>query len=302
MDQLHPLFNAHKDLLHEKLQIIIKALQQSGFFIESTQKKIREGFIELKRMKGKERKKLYCVLYKDFIYFFLPHERVSLNARPYTLIDLKFITSVEYGKAPCTFNVSTPLRRFVLKVKHEVAVDQWIEKIDERRYKKTGLKDVEVVRGKSLVDHKGYFYSKDIKGKMRLIDLTNNIGQVYKFPKTAPLGGSVGRSSSNELTISVDPFISRSHCKIEIRDNIPFLLDLGTNTGTFLNEKQVTSAPLKPGDVIKLGKSDFEFQVKEGEAIFTKAYTNSSESKSEDEKKKKKKKKKEEGIHVDLDD
>jgi len=240
-------------------------------------------------MKGKERKKLYCVLYKDFIYFFEPHEKVSINIKPYTLINIKFISYIEYGKVPCTFNVITPLRRFVLKVKHEVAVDQWIESIEERRFIKTGQKGLEIEKTR-IVDNKGYFYSKDIKGKMFIIDKTDN-DRMYKFPKNSPTGGSLGRSSSNHITLAFDDYISRSHCRIEIRENVPYLLDLGSNTGTLLNDNPVTSSPLKPGDIIKIGRSELEFQVKEGDMIFIPTNTNSSDSQSEDKKKKKKKKK-----------
>jgi len=139
------------------------------------------------------------------------------------------------------------------------------------------------------MDDKGYYYNKPIKGKMKLIDTSNVRRKAYKFPKTSPLGGSIGRSSSNDLTITVDGYISRSHCKIEIRDNIPYLLDLGSHTGTELNHKKVTTSPLKPGDIITMGRTDFEFQVKEGDVIFSrKKYFESSE-KEEGEKKKKKK-------------
>jgi len=248
--------------------------------------------VELKRMKGKDWKKLYCVLYKDFIYFFEPHEKVSMNVSPYTLINLKFITSVDYGKEPFTFNISTPLRRFVIKCKHEVAVDQWIEHIENRRMKKSGQKEPSgKVKGKRNTDDKGYMYSKNIKGKMKLIDTTNK-RRVYKFPKSSPLGGSIGRSSSNDLVISVDAYISRSHCRIEIRENVPFLLDLGTTTGTILNDKKVTQAPLKPGDIIRLGRTDFEFQVKEGNEIFSRKNISVSSDSEENETVKKKKKKK----------
>jgi len=262
------------------------------FFIETTQKKkLREGYVELKRMKGKDWKSLYCVLYKDFIYFFEPHERVSINIRPYTLINLKFITSVDYGKSPLTFNITTPLRRFVIRSKHEVAVDEWIQKIDERRLLKQGQKGVtphKVQGNKKLLDNKGYMYTKPIRGKMRLIDTTNgNKRKVYKFPKSAPNGGNIGRSSSNDLSLSCDGYISRSHCRIEIKENVPFLFDLGSHTGTLLNGKKVTSSPLKPGDIVRIGRTDFEFQVKEGDLIFAK--TRYDESSSEEKEKEKEK-------------
>jgi len=80
------------------------------------------------------------------------------------------------------------------------------------------------------------------------------------------------------MSLSCDAYISRSHCRIEIKDNVPFLLDLGSNTGTLLNGKKITCSPLKPGDIIRIGRTDFEFEVKEGNEIFSRnKYDSSSE-------------------------
>jgi len=105
---------------------------------------------------------------------------------------------------------------------------------------------------------------------MRIIETQQNgRRKIHKFPKSSINGGTIGRSSSNEIVVS-DAYVSRSHCRIEIIDNVPFLLDLGSGTGTFLNGEQITKHPLKPGDIFKMGKSEYEFQVKDGDEIFTK--------------------------------
>jgi len=80
----------------------------------------------------------------------------------------------------------------------------------------------------------------------------------------------VGRSSSNSIRVTCDKYISRSHFKIVIENNVPFVADLGqSKQGTTLNEVRITKAPLKPGDLIGVGKSQFIFQVKDGLSIFT---------------------------------
>jgi hypothetical protein len=62
----------------QKYHLIMKTLTESGFFISPKVKKEKEGYLELKRA-GKEWKKLYVVLLKDFIYLFKPHEKVSVR-------------------------------------------------------------------------------------------------------------------------------------------------------------------------------------------------------------------------------
>jgi len=92
--------------------------------------------------------------------------------------------------------------------------------------------------------------------------------KVHKLSKGG--SSSIGRSSSNDVTLTADKYISRSHCKIVVEENVPYLMDLGqAKDGTKLNGKRVTKAPLKPGDLIGMGKSDIIFQVKNGPAIFS---------------------------------
>jgi len=163
------------------------------------------------------------------------------------------------------FILITPLHRFRIRAKHEIAVEQWIEHIESRRCKKQERN----TRTNKTTDDQGYKYSKNIKGRISLLDITSQNRYVYKFPWSTP-HGSIGRSSSNDIIISSDGHISRSHCRIEIIENIPYLLDLGTNSGTYLNGVKIKRTPLKPKDIIKIGKTKFEFQVKEGDTIFSK--------------------------------
>jgi len=118
-------------------------------------------------------------------------------------------------------------------------------------------------------DNGGYLYSKQIQKSLSVIETFEDGRQkVHKLSK----GGSstIGRSSSNDVTLTADKYISRSHCKIVVEENVPYLMDLGqAKDGTKLNGKRITKAPLKPGDLIGMGKSDIIFQVKNGPAIFS---------------------------------
>ena len=65
---------------------------------------------------------------------------------------------------------------------------------------------------------------------------------------------SIGRHSSNDIVIQ-DPQISRKHLQLRAEKGSYLLFDLSSTGGTFINNKPVSSAKLKPGDVIKIGKT-----------------------------------------------
>jgi hypothetical protein len=62
---------------------------------------VQEGYLELLRVKGKEaqrnRKKLYVVLFRDYLYMFKLHMPTRLTSPPYSIIALSAITSIEKG-------------------------------------------------------------------------------------------------------------------------------------------------------------------------------------------------------------
>jgi pSer/pThr/pTyr-binding forkhead associated (FHA) protein len=64
----------------------------------------------------------------------------------------------------------------------------------------------------------------------------------------------IGRDPENEICLN-DPHIISQHVKIYAANNRYFLMDLGGET--FINGRAIrqSSASLKPGDVVRLGKS-----------------------------------------------
>jgi phosphatidylserine/phosphatidylglycerophosphate/cardiolipin synthase-like enzyme len=73
---------------------------------------------------------------------------------------------------------------------------------------------------------------------------------------------SIGRSDENDIVIA-DPLVSRRHARITLDDAGCTLTDLGGGNGTFLNGERVNgTAPLKPGDVIEIGRAE-EFRLVE---------------------------------------
>eukprot|EP01123_Difflugia_compressa_P004700 TRINITY_DN16181_c0_g1_i1.p1 TRINITY_DN16181_c0_g1~~TRINITY_DN16181_c0_g1_i1.p1 ORF type:complete len:353 (-),score=51.52 TRINITY_DN16181_c0_g1_i1:142-1167(-) len=266
--EIEPLILSQQELIFEKYTLILNALANSGFWI-AREKKIREGYCYLKRP-GKNSKKLYVVLYKDFIYFFKPQARVSLNERPYEMINSKFVTACDMENSQNLFSITTPLRKFILRTKHEVALQEWVNKIRETVSKKNKyLAPLKPVQKLSAQNSAGYQYSKPVNKYLSVIETFEDGHQkVHKLSKTG--NSTIGRSSSNTVVLTADKYISRSHCKIVVENNVPYIMDLGqAKDGTKLNGKTVTKAPLKPGDMIGMGKSDIIFQVKNGGSIFT---------------------------------
>eukprot|EP01125_Pyxidicula_operculata_P006991 TRINITY_DN2393_c0_g1_i1.p1 TRINITY_DN2393_c0_g1~~TRINITY_DN2393_c0_g1_i1.p1 ORF type:complete len:263 (+),score=47.71 TRINITY_DN2393_c0_g1_i1:734-1522(+) len=212
-------------------------------------------------------KKLYVVLYRDFIYLFNPQTRVSYNERPHSFINVKFIIACDI-EAENIFSVTTPLRKFVLKTKHDVAMAEWVTQIRTQAERKN--KALPPMRGldKRKTNNRGYSYTKNINKLMSIVEpIGGDKTRVHKLKSSGI--STIGRSSSNDIRLTYDKYVSRSHCKIVVEDNVPYVCDLGQGkSGTRVNKKKITKAPLKPNDVITIGRSDFLFLVKGGDEIF----------------------------------
>jgi len=68
---------------------------------------------------------------------------------------------------------------------------------------------------------------------------------------------TIGRSAA--ATCMVDaPLISRVHCRITVAgDGSVEVADLGSTNGTWINGEQVTTAPLREGNVLRVGRVEF---------------------------------------------
>ena len=70
------------------------------------------------------------------------------------------------------------------------------------------------------------------------------------------LPATMGRSSSAEIRVQ-DRWASRRHCEINRIDGVLTVRDLGSSHGTFVNGQEVSQSPLKPGDKLRIGISEF---------------------------------------------
>jgi hypothetical protein len=71
----------------------------------------------------------------------------------------------------------------------------------------------------------------------------------------------LGRGERAEIRLE-DPFASSRHARVYKQGNIVVIEDLGSTNGTYLNEELLQSArPLHPGDRVRIGDSEFAFEV-----------------------------------------
>ena len=71
----------------------------------------------------------------------------------------------------------------------------------------------------------------------------------------------LGRGAPAEIRIE-DPFASSRHARIYEQGNAVVIEDLGSTNGTYLNEELLESPrPLHPGDQVRIGESEFSFEV-----------------------------------------
>jgi putative nucleotidyltransferase with HDIG domain len=82
-------------------------------------------------------------------------------------------------------------------------------------------------------------------------------GLVYALPAGA--SATVGRVAQCEIHID-DQAVSRRHCTFAVRGSELVVTDLDSANGTFVNERRVTSATVRPGDLIRVGATVLEYR------------------------------------------
>ena len=69
----------------------------------------------------------------------------------------------------------------------------------------------------------------------------------------------IGRRPGCHLVLS-DPNVSRQHAVIERRQEVYWLIDLGSTNGTYVNGQRIQRQALRPGDRIRVGDSELEVE------------------------------------------
>src|ERR1700756_2361774 len=100
------------------------------------------------------------------------------------------------------------------------------------------------------------------KGRTVATRLLAISGPLRKSEFLLGLGVTIGRDALNHIRIE-DPAVSPQHCKIELQDSRPILIDLDSHTGTFVNGIPVRQRELKSGDEVAIADSVFLFAAEE---------------------------------------
>ncbi|HYH49104.1 MAG TPA: FHA domain-containing protein [Acidimicrobiia bacterium] len=89
--------------------------------------------------------------------------------------------------------------------------------------------------------------------KLKMIDPATS--QIF------PLGEEVtiGRAPGCSVPLADDTYVSQLHARIYVRDGKPFVEDLGSTNGTFLNRDRLSrTMPLRRGDKLQIGQTVLE--------------------------------------------
>ncbi|WP_193164059.1 FHA domain-containing protein [Microbulbifer hainanensis] len=77
-------------------------------------------------------------------------------------------------------------------------------------------------------------------------------GRVFPVRET----NVVGRSDECDITFSLS-HLSRRHARLEVRDGLLFVIDLGSANGTYLNNKRVVETRVRRGDELRFDTLSF---------------------------------------------
>jgi len=192
---------------------------------------------------------VYISLYR----FCLIIEKESLRELV-DILQLKFAILKEDPKIDdqtFQFQIRCYNKDYTFQTNREYIHNDWMHAIDHIIKLHHGLNDAAEVHE----DPVRYYYSVSLQGKLSL-KFSN--GTTIPLKKSGPW--IIGRASVNDVVLKYDE-ISRNHCKIELINNVPHLLDLGSRHGTQLNSQRIKiSAPLKPGDVIQIANVHVSFE------------------------------------------
>lgn len=72
-------------------------------------------------------------------------------------------------------------------------------------------------------------------------------------------GGLLGRGPQCQLVIP-DPAVSRVHARLFYAQGRWYIQDQGSRSGTFINDRRISRAPLQHNDTVRLGRSSFVFR------------------------------------------
>ena len=78
-----------------------------------------------------------------------------------------------------------------------------------------------------------------------------------------PIGAvkTIGRSTGAQFMVDA-ALVSRLHCQLSATDDTLHVKDLGSTNGTFVNGRRVTSAELRDGDRLAVGRLELKISLR----------------------------------------
>ena len=70
---------------------------------------------------------------------------------------------------------------------------------------------------------------------------------------------TIGRVEDNTFQIA-EPSVSSHHCEILLKGSDVIVKDLNSTNGTFINGEKIAEAPLKPGQILRLGQVEIRLE------------------------------------------
>lgn len=134
-----------------------------------------------------------------------------------------------------------------LKISLTPSVDLDVEEIDI----KTGFSEVEVEQGTSPTSLQAVARGTSPEALPSHACFIINGKEEVNLTEAVI---SVGRRTTSDLVIK-DPLVSRDHLQLRAQGGRYILFDLSSTGGTYINNQLVKSAILKPGDVVRIGKT-----------------------------------------------
>ena len=104
---------------------------------------------------------------------------------------------------------------------------------------------------------KGGSSDKRAKGRLVVVTDGDGDGRVFEIDAAAL---TVGRGDPNDIPLE-DEFASIQHARLEARKDGVWVEDIGSTNGTVVNGTRIDGPrKLAPGDVIRVGDTDFRFE------------------------------------------
>ncbi|GAM25646.1 hypothetical protein SAMD00019534_088210, partial [Acytostelium subglobosum LB1] len=265
--EVYPLFEKKTELELDRLLLLLAEIDNKSTHIIGKSKKEKTGTLLM--MEEDENngeitwKQYYFALLNQCIYYYK-----SSKLPPQGVITLKYTeiqtcdTSISNDLLH-SFKLVTPLSVFILKAKHQVAMEDWVE----------SLQCSKLGRPRAIAPSVAAVIEPSINSNAAPLALGKKSVAILTFtpanaapgskPKMVKLvigSNTVGRSESCNIQVD-DKLVSRTHCKVEVSETACILLDMGSGHGTKINHRPVDRHPLQIGDVFKIGKTKIRFDV-----------------------------------------